>query len=101
MSEPSSETILDQLAGIKILLREQAEERVQHAKYKEERRETADKQRAESAAVGEQVREKLKFKFTIRSHRKLALDRNHAQFVCWLFGFVLSVICVDTFRPQI
>ncbi|KAJ6585118.1 hypothetical protein B0H19DRAFT_412194 [Mycena capillaripes] len=52
--------INDQLAAIKILLQEQAEDCAQQAKYEQERREIADKQRAETDAIEAEVRENLK-----------------------------------------
>jgi hypothetical protein len=52
--------ILDQLAGIKILLQEQAEDCRQRARYEQERRETADKQRAKTDVLEASVWENLK-----------------------------------------
>ncbi|KAJ7259584.1 hypothetical protein B0H12DRAFT_1070001 [Mycena haematopus] len=52
--------ILEQLAGIKILLQEQAEECALRAKYEQERREAVDKQRVETDVMEAQTREKLR-----------------------------------------
>ncbi|KAJ7695684.1 hypothetical protein B0H17DRAFT_424151 [Mycena rosella] len=51
--------ILDQIAGIKVLLQEQAEDCAQQMKYEQERREIADKRRAETDAIEAAVRENL------------------------------------------
>ncbi|KAF8172047.1 hypothetical protein K438DRAFT_1852166 [Mycena galopus ATCC 62051] len=51
--------ILDQLALIKNLLQEQAEDCALQAKYEQERREAVDKQRAETDVLEAEVREKL------------------------------------------
>jgi hypothetical protein len=51
--------ILDQLARIRVLLREQAEDCAQHVKYEQERLEVADKQRAETDTKKAELREKL------------------------------------------
>ncbi|KAF7346497.1 hypothetical protein MSAN_01877800 [Mycena sanguinolenta] len=56
---PTMSDILDQLAGIKILLQEQAEECALRAKYDEERRAAEDKYRTETDAMEAQVRESL------------------------------------------
>ncbi|KAJ7505190.1 hypothetical protein B0H11DRAFT_2220660 [Mycena galericulata] len=55
----SSIPILDQLAGIKQLLQERSEDCAQQLTYEQERRDIADKQRAEIDAIGSLVRENL------------------------------------------
>ncbi|KAF7365070.1 hypothetical protein MVEN_00378200 [Mycena venus] len=67
--------ILDQLAGIKILLQEQAEDCAQRAKYEQERREASDKRRAETEAIEAQVRAKLQKIVERREEKEIQAER--------------------------